>query len=409
MAKLTTSPLGSFSQSGLTTLNANLDAIEVALENTLSRDGTSPNQMTGDIDMNENDIFNVGTLDMETLSVTDLDVETLTAGTVTTDILYIDGVRAVPAELAGTIPPFPAMVAANKFKTLQADITGLGFEFRRSPFYNVYDYGATGNGTTDDTAALVATQTAANACEGQISGIRGRGVIVVPTGFFKVTGIVTQNSGEKWLGLGGRLDAANSAMTVFECGHGSCIIENIFFLNAFRPTSAVGVFKHSNLTTGSPDCKFINLKIQGGYYGFQGDGGGDSYNFNMIISSCMADFVYLIRYNGMWAYRGKWDGSYPVQEPISTNIKGSWTASTLYAVGDLVQGVGGYIYQARVGGNSAATGSGPSPDLVTVDLPDGPDTLIWRTHRIANSAALKIDSQCFINVFHNCDLTGGHA
>jgi hypothetical protein len=40
-------------------LNANLDAIEAALENTLSRDGTSPNQMSAPLDMNSNRVTNL--------------------------------------------------------------------------------------------------------------------------------------------------------------------------------------------------------------------------------------------------------------------------------------------------------------------------------------------------------------
>lgn len=40
--------------------NANLDRIEAAFENTLSRDGTSPNSMSAALDMNSNRIINVG-------------------------------------------------------------------------------------------------------------------------------------------------------------------------------------------------------------------------------------------------------------------------------------------------------------------------------------------------------------
>lgn len=49
------------------TLNANFDAIEAAIENTLSRDGTTPNEMGSNLDMNGNDILNVNELDCETL------------------------------------------------------------------------------------------------------------------------------------------------------------------------------------------------------------------------------------------------------------------------------------------------------------------------------------------------------
>lgn len=41
--------------------NANNDLIEAALENTLSRDGTSPNSMSADLDMNGNSVLNLPT------------------------------------------------------------------------------------------------------------------------------------------------------------------------------------------------------------------------------------------------------------------------------------------------------------------------------------------------------------
>ena len=42
-------------------LNSNFDAIKEAFENTLSRDGTSPNNMSADIDMNGKRVINLGT------------------------------------------------------------------------------------------------------------------------------------------------------------------------------------------------------------------------------------------------------------------------------------------------------------------------------------------------------------
>lgn len=41
------------------TINANSDAIEAAMENTLSRDGTSPNTMLADLDMNSHSVVNL--------------------------------------------------------------------------------------------------------------------------------------------------------------------------------------------------------------------------------------------------------------------------------------------------------------------------------------------------------------
>jgi hypothetical protein len=63
MPKLTTSDLTSLTNetSAVTTINNNFAAVETAMENTLSRDGTTPNTMSADIDLNGNDLLNIGT------------------------------------------------------------------------------------------------------------------------------------------------------------------------------------------------------------------------------------------------------------------------------------------------------------------------------------------------------------
>lgn len=58
MAKLTLDPLTNLTSSAITTINSNSDAIEAALELTLTRTGTSPNAMQSDLDMNSNFILN---------------------------------------------------------------------------------------------------------------------------------------------------------------------------------------------------------------------------------------------------------------------------------------------------------------------------------------------------------------
>lgn len=57
--KLTINPLASGFRSS-NKLNENFEAIETAFDNTLSRDGTVPNFMLADIDMNDNPIINLG-------------------------------------------------------------------------------------------------------------------------------------------------------------------------------------------------------------------------------------------------------------------------------------------------------------------------------------------------------------
>jgi hypothetical protein len=50
-----------------TTINTNNQRIEEAFDNTLSRDGSTPNQMEADLDLNNNNVLNVGSLATDAL------------------------------------------------------------------------------------------------------------------------------------------------------------------------------------------------------------------------------------------------------------------------------------------------------------------------------------------------------
>lgn len=68
MAKLTLNAIGS-RYGSIDALNDNSDLIEAAFENTLSRDGTGPNNMESDLDMDSNDIINVGDISVGSLRI----------------------------------------------------------------------------------------------------------------------------------------------------------------------------------------------------------------------------------------------------------------------------------------------------------------------------------------------------
>jgi len=98
MAKLTTVDVAS-GYASVTALNNNFALIETALENTLSRDGSSPNQLGADLDFNGYNLLNIGTLDITSLSA---------------DSLTINGSIVVPTDLA--ISALPAQTGnATKF------------------------------------------------------------------------------------------------------------------------------------------------------------------------------------------------------------------------------------------------------------------------------------------------------
>jgi len=77
MAKLTLTDLATITgneTSAINAINANNALIETALENTLSRDGTTPNAMGDNLDMNNFDILNVDAIDVQSLSLDGLSI-----------------------------------------------------------------------------------------------------------------------------------------------------------------------------------------------------------------------------------------------------------------------------------------------------------------------------------------------
>jgi len=76
MSKLVLNDLASLTNeaSAVSVINNNNNTLEVAFENTLSRDGTTPNTMAADIDMNSNDLLNVGEMDAAVVRVAGVDI-----------------------------------------------------------------------------------------------------------------------------------------------------------------------------------------------------------------------------------------------------------------------------------------------------------------------------------------------
>ena len=95
MAKVTLSDLANITgneNSAINTLNANWDLIEAAFDLCLFRDSSSPNQMNADLDMNSNNILNVGQITFS--DGTDITESLLVTPDTTTDTALVrwDGI-----------------------------------------------------------------------------------------------------------------------------------------------------------------------------------------------------------------------------------------------------------------------------------------------------------------------------
>jgi len=86
-------------------INSNYDTIVAAFDNTLSRDGSAPNQMEADIDLNNNDLLNVNVVNCEVLKVNGTDV--------TSDVTNVASIAATAVVAAGSAAASAGEAAAS--------------------------------------------------------------------------------------------------------------------------------------------------------------------------------------------------------------------------------------------------------------------------------------------------------
>lgn len=170
MAKLTLANLANLNNqtSAVNTINNNSDLIETALENTLSRDGTAPNSMGADLDMNGKDILNVGNV------VINGDI--LTGDTVTEYVEFnetsvpsspaTNSIRLYALDNGGitTLQTKDSAGTTSEITHFKQTGTGAAVRTQQSKLLetvSVKDFGAVADNSTSDVAAFQATFTAA--------------------------------------------------------------------------------------------------------------------------------------------------------------------------------------------------------------------------------------------------------
>jgi hypothetical protein len=121
--------------SSVTIVNTNNAVIETAFDNTLSRDGTSPNQMEASLDMNSNRILNLPSPISQLEPIRLVDLNGLELGNVSFSSLPTGGTEGQ---------------TLSKNSSTNYDASWVTPPFGLTPQY----FGAVGNGIVDDTVAL---------------------------------------------------------------------------------------------------------------------------------------------------------------------------------------------------------------------------------------------------------------
>ncbi len=191
-----------------------------------------------------------------------------------------------------TSATFPVVQGATTVQLTLADIRGGAI--------NVKNYGAVGNGTTDDTAAIQAAVNAASAC----------GLVFFPLGTYRLNGTIsTSTRGLRFVGEGGQTATSSPAGSVIMCysatagidfnNGGGLVFEGPHFNNlCFQNNTAttIGVRINNTDRWTFRDCSFrspSNTQFFGTgiYLTTPGTSGSD--NAWGMVDNC--NFSYLLR------------------------------------------------------------------------------------------------------------------
>lgn len=188
MSKITLQNLTSGFNS-TTKINANNAAIATAFDNTLSRDGTSPNTMLADLDMNSHRIGNLGSPESSSDAARWVDVTSALA--ISTALPSQTGNARRVVSTDGSALNWLNLGLDRTAAETTAGVTPTNYGYFTRPWVDATRFGAALDGIVDDTTAI------SNA----ILSVNGRGVVFL-AGVAKVTAQISVPTGVRIVGLG---------------------------------------------------------------------------------------------------------------------------------------------------------------------------------------------------------------
>ena len=216
MAKRPTLTTVSSGFNSTTTLNNNFTALRDAFDNTLSLDGSTPNAMNANLDMNSKDLLNVGEVGTESLRINGVLV-TPTSVVTASDASVVNYNQGATGATSRTV--------ANKLRE----------------FVSVKDFGAVGNGVADDTAAIQAALNTGN-------------TVYVPDGAYIITSMLTV-SGRSSGGLVGNgsksilvAKAAMAAMLKVSSSSAFAVKDLVFWGDELAYANSAQYFRRHTMT-----------------------------------------------------------------------------------------------------------------------------------------------------------------
>lgn len=260
------------------THNANNDAIEVAFDNTLSRDGSSPNQMEADIDLNGNDLLNVKNIGA-TGTIT-VDGAPIAPASPPASVSYKTRVNAVDAIANGLSLVDGSILSADghlyKASSTATNISDMPGWVPVYP-YTLEHFGALGDGITDDTTAwdeavvfgdiLLLDKTY---IVEQVKVVSNRTIQSVGGGTLKAKDgsvanpkIINANAVDGWKFIGVTFDGNSANITSFDNVVQSFNCNDAAFINcSWKNTLGIASLVSSGSSVRHDRCTFKNCGIE---------------------------------------------------------------------------------------------------------------------------------------------------
>lgn len=276
MSKITLASLTSLQNDNTATalINSNSNIVTSAVDNTLSRDGTLPNQMEAYLDMNSHRIINIPApvLGGEVVTLNYLDsllagpLPTFSPGVPTNVLLY----ETFAAAQSATIPALTTYIVLEGFYS-RGD--GGGAKYQKvtvAPYQltsadgthwrideaqlNVKMFGAKGNGSWDDSSYIMLADSVADTLNNSL---------YFPGGSYKVNSVLTPASNSHWIGQGPQatvIVTGSAGATVIDISNNSVIIEGFFISSSVvRNASSIGI----NISGLSAIVRDVDILFQG--------------------------------------------------------------------------------------------------------------------------------------------------
>jgi hypothetical protein len=382
--------------------------LTAAINNTLSRDGTTPNQMNATLDMNNNQIINLPAPNTVNSPARLIDITNpvavpnsiLGGNNIFTGTNTFSGAVSLPATVSGTTA-FTGPISLGTTVNGSSTFTGDQYFKSGAPWYDVKAFGAVGHGATNDTAAIQAAINAAQAFAFTLGGI-----VYFPPGIYNVQGGLTVNGPVHLLGSGMDstiIQSFNTDVIVINTSGAKTFLENFtIYGKGISPSGFdLGTFGATNpaLVIGSSSGVIRCVSVIGGSNSILINGSDNLFEqvfTNQSYGNCC------VNTGANWFVRCAFDYSTTGVAATSSFPFANWAATTSYTVGQIVVN-GSAAIQCLTAGTSG--GSAPTNKNIGVNITDG--SVVWQFFCPASFSLFQlVGSGLLENHMLQCDFSG---